>query len=282
MPFFNAWEFSGRFPDILDDPRAGAAASALFDDARRLLDQLVAERWLGASGVVGFFPANAVGDDIELYTDGARTQRLMRLHHLRQQRRKRADLSNDCLADFIAPAGLAEDYLGAFAVTTGRGIDEHVARFEAAHDDYSAILLKALADRLAEAFAERLHERVRTELWAYAPEERLDSAALIAEGYRGIRPAPGYPACPDHTEKAALWQLLDVDRSAGITLTESFAMLPTAAVSGWYFAHPQARYLSVGKIGRDQVEDYALRKGWSVAEAERWLSPNLGYEARAA
>jgi 5-methyltetrahydrofolate--homocysteine methyltransferase len=247
-----------------------------------MLDQLIAERWLAASGVVGFFPANSVGDDIELYADDARAERLMRLHHLRQQRRKREDLSNDCLADFVAPVGTAPDYLGAFAVTAGIGLDAHVQRFEAAHDDYSAIILKALADRLAEAFAERLHQRVRTTFWGYANDESLDNAALIAERYRGIRPAPGYPACPDHTEKGALWQLLDVDRTAGITLTENFAMLPTAAVSGWYFAHPDARYISVGKIGRDQVEDYAQRKGWRLAEAERWLSPNLGYDAEAA
>jgi 5-methyltetrahydrofolate--homocysteine methyltransferase len=282
MPFFNAWEFSGKFPDILDDPQAGAAARSLYDDARRLLDTVVAERWLGAAGVIGFFPANAVGDDIELYTDDTRSASLVRLHHLRQQRRKREDLHNDCLADFVAPAGTAEDYLGAFAVTAGIGLDEHVARLEAAHDDYTAIVLKALADRLAEAFAERLHQRVRTELWGYAQDENLDNAALIAEQYRGIRPAPGYPACPDHTEKGTLWKLLDVERTAGITLTESFAMLPTAAVSGWYFAHPEAHYFSVGQLGRDQVEDYAKRKGWNLAMAERWLAPNLGYDAQAA
>jgi len=282
MPFFNAWEFSGRFPDILDDPRAGAAARSLYDDARRLLDTVVAEGWLRAAGVVGFFRANAVGEDIELYTDDTRSVSLARLHHLRQQRRKRDDLANDCLADFVAPAGTAEDYLGAFAVTAGIGLDAHVARLQAEHDDYTAIVLKALADRLAESFAERLHQRVRKELWGYAADERLDNDALIAERYRGIRPAPGYPACPDHTEKATLWQLLDPERAAGITLTESFAMLPTAAVSGWYFAHPDAHYFSVGKLGRDQVEDYARRKGWRLAEAERWLSPNLGYNAEAA
>ncbi|MDH3417921.1 MAG: methionine synthase [Gammaproteobacteria bacterium] len=282
MPFFNAWEFSGKFPDILDDPKAGSAARSLYDDARRLLDTVVAERWLSAAGVVGFFPANAVGDDIELYTDDTRSVSMARLHHLRQQRRKRDDLANDCLTDFVAPAGTAEDYLGAFAVTAGIGLDEHVARLEAAHDDYTAIILKALADRLAEAFAERLHQRVRTELWGYAPDERLDNKALVAEQYHGIRPAPGYPACPDHTEKATLWQLLDVERTAGITLTENFAMLPTAAVSGWYFAHPEARYFAVGQLGRDQVEDYAKRKGWGLAMAERWLAPNLGYDAQAA
>ena len=280
MPFFNAWEFHGRFPRILDDPTVGEACRALYGDARRLLRRLVDERWLRASAVAGFFPASARGDDIELYADESRQRVLARLHHLRQQRRKRADLHNDCLADYVAHrnTGVA-DYVGAFAVTAGIGLDECVARFEAAHDDYSAIVLKALADRLAEAFAERLHQRVRTELWGYAGDERLDNKALIAEAYRGIRPAPGYPACPDHTEKQTLWDLLDVERNTGIRLTETFAMLPAAAVSGWYFSHPAASYFSVGKIGRDQVEDYASRKGWSVEQAERWLSPNLGYES---
>ena len=280
MPFFNAWEFRGRFPQILDDPTVGEACRALYDDARRLLTRLIDEQWLRASAVTGLFPANARGDDIEVYADESRQRVLARLHHLRQQRRKRADLHNDCLADFVAQrdTGVA-DYVGAFAVTVGIGLDECVARFEAAHDDYSAIVLKALADRLAEAFAERLHQRVRTELWGYAPEERLDNARLIAEAYCGIRPAPGYPACPDHTEKQTLWDLLDVERNTGIELTESYAMLPTAAVSGWYFSHPAASYFAVGKLGRDQVEDYASRKGWSVEEAERWLSPNLGYES---
>ena len=278
MPFFNAWEFRGRFPRILDDPTVGEACRALYEDARRLLTQAIDERWLSASAVAGLFPANARGDDMEVYTDESRQQIRVRLHHLRQQRRKRADLHNDCLADFVAQrdTGVA-DYVGAFAVTAGIGLDECVARFEAAHDDYSAIILKALADRLAEAFAERLHQRVRTELWGYAAEERLDNAALIAEAYRGIRPAPGYPACPDHTEKQTLWELLDVERNTGIQLTETFAMFPTAAVSGWYFSHPGASYFAVGKLGRDQVEDYASRKGWSVEEAERWLSANLDY-----
>ena len=280
MPFFHAWEFRGRFPQILDDPTVGEACRALYDDARRLLTRLIDEQWLRASAVTGLFPANARGDDIEVYADESRQRVLARLHHLRQQRRKRADLHNDCLADFVAQrdTGVA-DHVGAFAVTAGIGLDECVARFEAAHDDYSAIVLKALADRLAEAFAERLHQRVRTELWGYAPEERLDNARLIAEAYCGIRPAPGYPACPDHTEKQTLWDLLDVERNTGIELTESYAMLPTAAVSGWYFSHPAASYFAVGKLGRDQVEDYASRKGWSVEEAERWLSPNLGYES---
>ena len=278
MPFFNAWEFHGRFPQILDDPTVGEACRALYEDAQRLLTRLVDERWLTASGVAGLFPANARGDDIEIYADESRDEVTVRLHHLRQQRRKRADLHNDCLADLVAQRGIGvADYVGAFAVTAGTGLDEHVARFEAAHDDYSAIVLKALADRLAEAFAERLHQRVRTELWGYGEDERLDNAALIAEAYRGIRPAPGYPACPDHTEKQTLWELLDVERNTGIWLTEHFAMVPTAAVSGWYFSHPQADYFALGKVGRDQVEDYASRKGWTLEEAERWLSPNLGY-----
>ncbi len=283
MPFFNAWEFAGRYPDLLDDPVIGESARALFADAQAMLKQIVAEGWLSARGVVGFFPAASVDEDIVLFTDESRHEVLTTLHHLRQQRRKRADLANDCLADFVAPrdAGVP-DYLGAFAVTAGIGIDEHVARFEAAHDDYSAILLKALADRLAEAFAERLHERVRREFWGYANDEALSNDQLIAEAYRGIRPAPGYPACPDHTEKAILWELLDVQANAHMQLTESFAMLPAAAVSGWYFSHPNAHYFAVGKVARDQVEDYARRKGWSFAEAERWLAPNLGYAADAA
>ena len=278
MPFFNAWEFHGKFPQILDDPTVGEACRTLFEDARRLLTRLIDEKWLRASAVAGLFPANARGDDIEVYADESRQQVLACLHQLRQQRRKRADLHNDCLADFVAQrdAGVA-DYVGAFAVTAGIGLDDCVARFEAAHDDYSAIILKSLADRLAEAFAERLHQRVRTELWGYASGERLDNTALIAEAYRGIRPAPGYPACPDHTEKQTLWDLLDVERNTGIRLTETFAMLPTAAVSGWYFSHPGASYFAVGKLGRDQVEDYASRKGWSLEQAERWLSANLGY-----
>ena len=278
MPFFNAWEFHGRFPRILDDPTVGEACRSLYADARRLLARLIEERWLRAAGVAGLFPANARGDDIEVYTDEARTEAVARLHHLRQQRRKRADQHNDCLADFMAQrdTGTA-DYVGAFALTAGIGLDECVARFEADNDDYSAIILKALADRLAEAFAECLHQRVRTELWGYAAPEQMDNAALIAESYRGIRPAPGYPACPDHTEKDTLWDLLDVERHTGIRLTENFAMFPTAAVSGWYFSHPEARYFAIGQLGRDQVKDYASRKGWTLEEAERWLSPNLGY-----
>ena len=281
MPFFNAWEFTGKFPDILRDPIIGEAATTLYADARRMLERLVEEKWLQARAVIGFFPADSTGDDdIHIYSDEARQSLRVRLHHLRQQKSKSQDQSQLCLSDFIAPAQSGRaDYLGAFALTAGIGIEERVARFEAAHDDYSSIMLKALADRLAEAFAERMHERVRREFWGYAPGERLDSAGLIREEYRGIRPAPGYPACPDHTEKATLWKLLDAERAAGIRLTESFAMLPTAAVSGWYFSHPQAHYFGVGKIDRDQVMSYAQRKGIALAQAERWLAPNLGYDA---
>jgi 5-methyltetrahydrofolate--homocysteine methyltransferase len=280
MPFFNAWEFTGKYPDILRDPVVGEAASSLYADAARMLKQLVEEKWLRACAVVGFFPANSSGeDDIVVFTDDTRQAVKVRLHHLRQQKSKPQNQPQSCLADFVAPMGCGRaDYLGAFAVTAGLGIDERVARFEAEHDDYSSIMLKALADRLAEALAERMHERVRRELWGYAPHERLDGAALIREQYQGIRPAPGYPACPEHTEKATLWQLLDPERNAGIRLTESFAMFPTAAVSGFYFSHPQAHYFGVGQIDRDQVASYAQRKGWNLVEAERWLAPNLGYE----
>ncbi len=279
MPFFNAWEFAGKFPDILTDPVVGEAASNLYADARRMLKQIIAGKWLGVRAVLGYFPANAVGDDIEIYSGEDRREVLLTLNHLRQQKGKPAGQPHECLADYVAPreSGV-RDYVGAFAVTAGIGIEEHVARFEAAHDDYSSIMLKALADRFAEAAAEHFHERTRRELWGYAATEQLTNAQLIREEYRGIRPAPGYPACPDHTEKAKLWQLLDVERNAGIRLTESFAMYPTAAVSGWYIAHPQAGYFAVGKIDRDQVEDYARRKGLPVEEAERWLAPNLGYE----
>jgi 5-methyltetrahydrofolate--homocysteine methyltransferase len=280
MPFFNAWEFAGKFPDILRDSVVGEAASALYADATRMLETLVKEKWLEARAVVGIFPANSVGDDdIHVYADETRAIPLARLHHLRQQKAKPQDQAQLCLSDFVAPASSGRaDYLGAFAVTAGIGIEAHVARFEAAHDDYSSIMLKALADRLAEALAERMHARVRRELWGYAAHEALEGAALIREEYRGIRPAPGYPACPDHSEKAALWRLLDAERTAGIRLTESFAMFPTAAVSGWYFSHPQSHYFGVGQIDRDQVASYAQRRGMSVEEVERWLAPNLGYD----
>jgi len=282
MPFFNAWEFAGKFPDILSDPVVGEAASNLYADARRMLKQLIAERWLKVRAVIGLFPANAVGDDVEVYADASRESVATTLCFLRQQKGKAPGQPHECLADYIAPkaSGVA-DYIGAFAVTAGIGIETHIARFEKAHDDYSSIMLKALADRLAEACAEHFHERVRRELWGYASHEALTNEQLVREEYLGIRPAPGYPACPDHTEKAKLWKLLDVERNAGIRLTESFAMYPTAAVSGWYFAHPEARYFGVGKVDLDQVEDYARRKGMTLAEAERWLSPNLGYEPKA-
>ena len=280
MPFFNAWEFAGKFPDILTDERVGDAASSLYADARRMLEKLVGERWLKARAVIGFFPANSVADDdIHVFSDDTRQAIQLRLHNLRQQKSKPQDQAQLCLSDFIAPASTGRaDYIGAFAVTAGIGIDAHVARFEAQHDDYSSIMLKALADRLAEALTERLHERVRREFWGYARHEHLDNTGLIREEYQGIRPAPGYPACPDHTEKALLWRLVDADRTAGIHLTESFAMFPTAAVSGFYFSHPKAHYFGVGKIGRDQVTSYAQRKGFTVSEAERWLSPILGYD----
>jgi 5-methyltetrahydrofolate--homocysteine methyltransferase len=280
MPFFNAWEFAGKFPDILQDPLIGEAASSLYADAKRMLETLVRERWLKARAVVGLFPANVVGDDdIEVYADESRSSPTVRLHQLRQQKAKSQEQAQLCLADFIAPAASGRaDYIGAFAVTAGIGIDEHVARFEAAHDDYGSIMLKALADRLAEALAERMHERVRREIWGYAAHESLDGEALIREEYRGIRPAPGYPACPDHTEKATLWTLLDVERRAGIRLTESFAMFPTAAVSGWYFSHPESHYFGVGQIDREQVASYAQRKGMRLEDMERWLAPNLGYD----
>jgi 5-methyltetrahydrofolate--homocysteine methyltransferase len=244
-----------------------------------LLDRIVHEGLLGAHGVFGFFPANSVGDDIELYSDRARTEKRGVIHTIRQQMIKPPGRPNLALADFVAPRDSGvPDYIGAFAVTAGAGIEGLVSSFEAAHDDYNAILTKALADRLAEAFAELLHQRVRREFWGYAPNEALDNEALIKERYQGIRPAPGYPACPDHTEKRVLFDLLQAEDNAGITLTESFAMLPASSVSGYYFWHPQSQYFGVGKIGRDQIEDYARRKGMDLAAVERWLSPNLNYE----
>jgi len=280
-PFFKAWELSGKFPQILDDATVGSEATRLFEDANEMLKKIVSEKWLTARAVIGFFPANTIDDDdIELYSDDTRTSVRTVFHTLRQQMAHRGDAPNFALADYIAPKETGvQDYIGAFAVTTGIGIEARVAAFEADHDDYNSILLKALADRLVESFAERMHERVRQEFWGYAPAESLSNEELVREEYRGIRPAPGYPACPDHTEKAILWELIDPATHAGMTLTESFAMLPTAAVSGLYFAHPEARYFGIGKIGRDQVEDYARRKGMSVGEMERWLAPVLGYEA---
>nr|WP_277451480.1 methionine synthase [Janibacter sp. DB-40] len=277
QPFFNAWELKGSFPDILNNPQTGEVARKLYDEAQVMLDRIIEEKWLTAKGVIGLFPANAVGDDIEIYTDESRSEVAHTLHMLRQQGKHRPGVPNRSLADFVAPkdTGL-KDWIGAFAVTGGIGAAEKIAEFKAEHDDYNAILLEALADRFAEAFAERLHERVRKEFWGYATDEDLDNEALIKERYAGIRPAPGYPACPDHTEKRTLWKLLDVDE-IGIELTEGMAMWPGAAVSGWYFAHPDSQYFVVGRVARDQVEDYAERKGWTMPEAERWLGPNLGY-----
>ena len=277
-PFFHTWELRGRYPAIFDDATVGAKAQELFDDACRLLDEIIQKQLLTAKGVYGFFAAAGVGDDIALYTDAARTKVLTTIHTLRQQSEKPQGQPNLALADFVAPGESGrKDYLGAFALTAGIGLDELCRRFDRDHDDYNSIMAKALADRLAEAFAEILHKQVR-DAWGYGKNEALSGEDLIREKYRGIRPAPGYPACPDHTEKRLLFDLLHVEREAGITLTESFAMLPAAAVSGFYFAHPEAKYFAVGKIGKDQVEDYARRKNLPLATIERWLSPNLNYE----
>ena len=279
-PFFQTWELTGRYPKILQDEIVGEAARNLFADAQAMLKRIIEERWLTANAVIGLFPAGSVGgDDIEVYTDESRTQIAATFHFLRQQTVKPEDRANHCLADLVAPtASGVRDYLGCFAVTAGIGIEPRIEAYEEQHDDYSAIMLKALADRLAEAFAELMHLRVRKEFWGYAPAEKLPVEELIAEKYRGIRPAPGYPACPDHTEKGALFDLLGAPQNAGLTLTESFAMLPTAAVSGFYFSHPESRYFAVGKIDRDQAEDYARRKGMPLEVVEKWLAPTLSYE----
>jgi 5-methyltetrahydrofolate--homocysteine methyltransferase len=277
-PFFMAWEMPGKYPAILDDPKCGAEARDLFAKARKLLDELVATKELKAQAVYGFFPARADGDDVVVFSDESRTMERARLHMLRQQWEREGQTSFRSLADYVAPrdSGLA-DHIGAFAVTAGVGADELVRRFKASHDDYNAIMVEALADRLAEALAEKLHEQARRD-WGFGQEEKLTKRDLIDEKYRGIRPAPGYPACPDHTEKATLWRLLDAEAAAGIRLTENYAMLPAASVSGWYFSHPEARYFAVDMITRDQVGSYAARKGMTIAEAERWLAPNLSYE----
>jgi len=278
-PFFIAWEMKGKFPDVLQDEVSGVQAQKLFDEANQLLDQIISEKLFTANGIVGLFPANSVGDDIELYKNQQRKEVIATFHTLRQQSEKRSGQPNKALADFVAPKDTGRpDYLGAFAVTTGHGVDELVKKFQADHDDYNAIMTKALADRLAEAFAEYLHEEVRKNLWGYAPGEDFDNDELIREKYRGIRPAPGYPAQPDHTEKITLFNLLGVEESAGITLTEHLAMSPASSVSGLYFAHPKAKYFNLGNIQKDQVEDYARRKGMSVSEVEQWLGPNLAYE----
>ena len=278
-PFFAAWEIKGRYPDVLSQPGVGEAARKLYEDAQEMLDRVIAEKWLTANGVAAILPANAVGDDIEVYAAGSDREVVSTIHGLRQQGEHRAGVPNRALSDYVAPrdSGVL-DHVGAFAVTAGLGAQDRIMAFKADNDDYSAILLEAIADRLAEAFAERLHHLVRTEFWGYSPDEDLDNEALIKEQYAGIRPAPGYPACPDHTEKLTLFGLLDATERAGIELTESMAMWPGAAVSGWYLAHPDSQYFVVGRVGRDQVEEYAARKGWSLAEAERWLGPNLGYQ----
>ena len=279
-PFFLTWELVGKYPAILDNPTVGAQAQELFDDAQRMLKKIIEDASLTANGVIGFWPANRSGsDDIELYTDESRSEALTTLNHLRQQKLPNDSKPNYSLADFVAPkdSGIA-DYIGGFAVTTGIGDQALVDRYDSKHDDYSSIMVKALADRLAEAFAEYMHEQVRQTHWGYAADESLSNEELIREAYRGIRPAPGYPACPDHSEKAKLFELLDAPANANIELSDSFAMMPAASVSGWYFAHPEARYFGVGKINKDQVESLAARKGWSIEEAERWLSPNLVYD----
>ena len=289
VPFFNAWELAGRFPAILTDAVVGKQATELFHDAQAMLKRIVDEKWLKASAVFGLWPANSIGDDVEVLVGGPSgpidsvgaeaTPTCTTLHFLRQQVDKPVERPDFCLADFIAPQDSGkQDWIGAFAVTAGGGIDAHVARFEADHDDYNAILLKSLADRLAETLAERLHQRVRTEFWGYVPAESFSTEELIDEQYRGIRPAPGYPACPEHSEKATLFRMLDAERNAGMQLTESFAMLPTAAVSGYYFSHPRSQYFVVGRVSKQQAEDYARRKRVSLAQAERWLAANLDYD----
>jgi 5-methyltetrahydrofolate--homocysteine methyltransferase len=275
-PFFQTWDLSGAYPAILNDAKVGEAARNVYHDGQAMLQRIVDEKWLSTNAVFGLFAANSIGDDIEIYSDDSRSRTLMTWHNLRQQHQRPQGKPNYCLSDFVAPkeSGVA-DYVGAFAVTAGVGIERKLAEFEAQHDDYSAIMLKALADRLAEACAERLHEHVRREAWGYAADERLNREDLIAEKYRGIRPAPGYPACPDHTEKGPLFSLLDAPANAAMTLTESFAMLPAASVSGFYLAHPEAHYFAISHLDRDQVEDYARRKGMSIDAARRWLAPVL-------
>ncbi len=280
-PFFRSWQLAGKFPRLLEDPVIGKEASKLYRDANLMLEKIIAEKWLTARAVIGFYPANAIDDDILIYADDTRAEVMHTLHHLRQQKQTREGKYNYCLSDFIAPHdSKIKDYLGAFAVTAGIGIDTYVQQFESNNDDYSAILLKALADRLAEALAERMHELVRKTYWGYAANEDFENEALIAEKYQGIRPAPGYPACPDHTEKQTLWQMLEPDKNIDLNITEHFAMYPTAAVSGWYFSHPQSQYFGTGKIEKDQVQDYAKRKNWSQQEAELWLAPVLNYDPK--
>jgi 5-methyltetrahydrofolate--homocysteine methyltransferase len=273
VPFFRTWELAGKFPDILTDEVVGESASALFDDAKALFKKVIDEKLLTANAVIGIFPANSINEDIELYDENDEV--LMTLNHLRQQLDKKGNTPNFCLSDFIAPKDNdIQDYMGAFAVTTGIHIEPLISAFEADHDDYNSIMIKAAADRLAEAFTELMHFKLRTELWGYS-SEAFDNNQLIEEKFDGIRPAPGYPSCPEHSEKEKLWDLLNVEKNTGMTLTSSYAMLPTASVSGWYFANPDAKYFGVAKINQAQLEDYAKRKGVSIEQAERLLSPNL-------
>ncbi|MBE9537796.1 MAG: methionine synthase, partial [Proteobacteria bacterium] len=278
-PFFITWELAGKYPKILEDKVAGEQARELFSDAQAMLKRIVDEKLLTARATIGFWPAARInGDDIAVYADEDKTSQLATLHHLRQQTEKPNGKPNYSLADFIAPieSGV-QDYIGGFCVTTGHGVDELAAEYEAAHDDYNSIMLKALADRLAESFAEHIHRLVRRELWGYADDENLSNVDLIREQYRGIRPAPGYPACPDHTEKATLFKLLDATNGCGVALSDNYAMTPASSVSGFYYSHPESDYFAVGKIGRDQVESLAQRKGETVSVMERWLAPNLSY-----
>jgi 5-methyltetrahydrofolate--homocysteine methyltransferase len=281
-PFFRSWELAGRYPAILTDEVVGEEASKLLVDAKEMLVKIIAEKWLTGKAVLGFFPSNSVGDDLHLYNDDSRNDMHTTLYHLRQQMDRNPAQNqqpNFCLADYIAPTDSGkEDWLGGFAVSTGFDIEEHIERFRKDHDDYNIILLEALADRFAEALAEKMHELTRKVFWGYVADEVLSNEEVIKEKYQGIRPAPGYPACPEHTEKGTLWELLNPEERIGIKITESFAMWPAAAVSGWYFSHPDSRYFGIGKIQKDQAEDYAKRKGWSLEKAEKWLGPVLGYE----
>jgi len=278
-PFFQTWELHGKFPRILSDEVVGKEATQLYEDAQAMLKRIINEQWLTAKAVIGFYPANSIDDDIILYVDDSRAQHREVLHHLRQQNVKAPGRPNYCLSDFIAPVNSGvSDYLGGFAVTSGIGIETKLSEFEKDHDDYSSIMLKALADRLAEAFAEYLHQTVRRDYWGYAEDEVHDNHALIEEAYQGIRPAPGYPACQEHSEKKVLFNLLDPDQKVGIMLTENFAMYPAASVSGYYFAHPISQYFNVGKVGYDQVQNYAKRKNESIGQIETWLNANLNYK----
>jgi 5-methyltetrahydrofolate--homocysteine methyltransferase len=282
-PFFITWQLTGKYPAILEDDIVGHEARKLFDDANRLLDEIIRDGSLKAKATFGLFPANSDGDDIHIYENESRTAVKSTIHMLRQQTVKRAGQPNKSLADFIAPKDSGKaDHIGAFVVTAGIGIEKLLEKFQKDHDDYSSIMVKALADRLAEAFAEYLHEQVRTQYWGYAVDENLSNEELIKEGYRGIRPAPGYPANPDHTEKPFLFDLLDAEKNTGVSLTENFAMAPAASVCGWYFAHPDTEYFRLGDIDKDQVIDYHIRKGMSIAQIEKWLSPIIGYKGTAA